>query len=144
MLGDTGTPSKKVGFKHWNGTKAIRSTDLTEALDGIIDELFSATAHHPEWVTDPIHAAGLVVEEAGELMQAALDHTYPNNNHKEGDTLDRMKKEAIQTGAMALRFLIHLQDYETQNEKKGGGHENLKPETGFWERLKRFFNSTFT
>jgi len=84
----------------------------SDALGNIFREFERATTLYPLWPTDPVHAAGIVTEEAGELIQAALDHTYCDLNHHDGDTLKRMEKEAIQTGAMALRFLVNLSKYK--------------------------------
>ncbi len=77
----------------------------TEAINSMYDELAKAEAKFPEWPRDPIHAAAIVSEEAGELTQAALQTAY-----EDGDP-EKMKKEAIQTAAMALRFLIHYEYY---------------------------------
>ena len=77
-------------------------------IDLIIEEYNRAKAMYPAWPADKIHAAAVVVEECGELMQAAIDHEYPTCNHR-GDTVERMKREAIQTAAMCLRFLEGLE-----------------------------------
>ena len=63
---------------------------------------------YPEWPKDRVHGAAICVEEAGELIQAALDHVKPELNHKEGDTVERMWREAVQTAAMAIRFMEDL------------------------------------
>lgn len=70
------------------------------AAQPLLDELARAETKFPTWPCDIVHAAAVVAEEAGELVQAALQLTY------EHSTLDAVKKEAIQTGAMALRFLL--------------------------------------
>lgn len=74
----------------------------SEAIGLILEELHRAEEKHPRWPDDVIHAVGILVEEAGEAMQAALDLTYAN-----GD-LDHLRKELAQTGAMAVRALINL------------------------------------
>lgn len=71
-------------------------------------ELVNAVSLHPSWPTDPVHAAAIVAEESGELVQASLQSVY--EPHKSG--LDNARQEAIQTAAMAVRFVIHLSDYE--------------------------------
>ncbi|RDE12140.1 MAG: hypothetical protein C4K49_10685 [Candidatus Thorarchaeota archaeon] len=71
-------------------------------IDSIFDELAAAEKKHPEWPEDKIHAVAIMVEEAGESMQAVLDYTYAN-----GD-IEHLKKELAQTGAMCLRVLMHL------------------------------------
>lgn len=65
-------------------------------------ELDRAEKKHPSWPDDLIHRAAIVSEEAGELLRASLQNNY------EGDRLIAMRKEAEQTGAMALRFLVKL------------------------------------
>jgi hypothetical protein len=75
--------------------------DVKDALLKIADELTKAMNKHTYWPQDNvIHAAAIVAEESGELIRAALQFEY-----EEGDG-DATLKEAIQTGAMAVRFLI--------------------------------------
>jgi hypothetical protein len=76
--------------------------ELIKALSFIRDELERAERKFPKFPTDPVHAAAIVVEEAGELQKAALEFTYEDGGWTQ------MFDEAIHTGAMALRFLIHL------------------------------------
>jgi len=90
----------------------------TLALIAIEEEYEKACTKYPLWPEDPVHAAGIVTEEAGELIQAALDHTYHDLNHHDGDTLKRMEKEAIQTVAMALRFLVNLSKYRKFDKRE--------------------------
>jgi NTP pyrophosphatase (non-canonical NTP hydrolase) len=71
-------------------------------VSDIVAELERAERKFPGWPVDPVHAAAVVVEEAGELQQAALQFTY------EGGGFDAMYKEAVHTGAMALRFLLNV------------------------------------
>ena len=59
---------------------------------------------HPVWPTDPVHAAAKLSEEAGEVLQAANDIL----EWKSTD-IERMKTEAIQAGAMAIRFLLNIE-----------------------------------
>ena len=51
-------------------------------------------------------------EESGELTQAALDFVYNNG------TIEHMKEEAVQCGAMAIRFLENLARYEKFKKAK--------------------------
>lgn len=76
------------------------------ALGEVLTELQRASKLYPNWPTDPVHAAAIVGEEAGELLQAALDHTYADLNHLGPNTDKRLKTESVQTCAMALRFLV--------------------------------------
>lgn len=74
----------------------------TEALKSIIHELSEAEIKHPGWPDDPIHAVAIMIEEAGESMQAAIDLYYGKG------TVDHLCEELAQTGAMAIRALMHL------------------------------------
>ena len=74
----------------------------SEAVCLIIEELIRAEEKFPEWPEDIVHGVAILIEEAGESMQAALDYVY-----LEGD-IDRIRKELIQVGAMAIRNLINL------------------------------------
>jgi hypothetical protein len=65
----------------------------------ILTELEYACEQHPGWPADPVHQAAIVAEESGELVQAVLQHVY--EPHKGGNPI----KEAVQTAAMAVRFM---------------------------------------
>ena len=69
------------------------------AIQDIVQELIIAKEKHPKWPKDWVHRAAIVQEEAGELIRAALQHEY------EDAMISDMEEEAIQTGAMAIRFL---------------------------------------
>lgn len=68
-------------------------------LNAIVDELKRAEQKHPNWPTDIIHAAAVVGEESGELIQASLQQRY------EGGSTFNCTNEAVQVAAMAIRFL---------------------------------------
>jgi len=76
--------------------------DVQHRLIQIAHEFQRATEKHPKWcgADDIIHGAAVVAEESGELVRAALMAQYENGSIVE------MQKEAVQTGAMALRFLL--------------------------------------
>ena len=65
---------------------------VQQAIELIIQELRSAQNQHPLFPTDPIHAVGIMAEEAGEATQAAHDFTYG------GKHAEKLQKEIIQTG----------------------------------------------
>ena len=71
----------------------------SEILDEIISELAMARKKHPNWPTDPIHAAAIVAEESGELIRAALQWSY------EGGAADAIGTEAIHTAATCVRLM---------------------------------------
>lgn len=74
------------------------------AMQLIMNELRDAETDHPTWPEECIHAASIVVEEAGELLRDCA--TFEEN----GDMrlIENMQIEAVQTGAMAMRFLKNL------------------------------------
>lgn len=77
------------------------------AISMVIDELNRATAKFPTWPTDPLHALAILGEEFGELNKAVLQLTYEPHKSSQADVL----MEAIQTAAMALRFIAGLPFY---------------------------------
>jgi predicted metal-dependent hydrolase len=77
---------------------------LQEVLLSIATEVSKAISKHPSWPADIIHRAAIVNEEAGELIQATLEYTYEPGK----STFDDIQKEAVHTGAMAVRFLMAI------------------------------------
>ena len=88
---------------------------LLEAIELIMNELESAQKQHPLFPTDPIHAVGIMAEEAGEATQAAHDFTYG------GKHADKLQKEIIQTGAMAVRNLINFHHFKANKSPQVEG-----------------------
>lgn len=87
-------------------TKPLTPTDIT--INEIFCEISNATAKFPTWPTDPLHALAVLGEEFGELTKDVLQLTYePHKTSREN-----VRKEAIQTAAMALRFAISLDEYQ--------------------------------
>ena len=78
---------------------------VDEILESFVLELSSAEQKFPVWPTDLIHAAGIMCEEAGETMQAALDWYYCF------DDIEKLKRELVQVGAMAMRCLKNIDQY---------------------------------
>ena len=74
-----------------------------DAIAIVCAEIDRATVTWKGWPSDPVHAAGVVAEEGGELLKAAMDYTYTW-----GDK-DHMLTEAVQTAAMAIRFVVAFQ-----------------------------------
>ena len=75
------------------------------AMKLIYEEYNTSIQQHPNWPTDPIHASAILAEESGELTQACLDYVYRDADGKAAFD------EAIQCGAMALRFLVNVGTY---------------------------------
>lgn len=76
------------------------------ALNRILDAYNDAITKHPDaaWPKDIIHMTAIMMEEAGEAMQAA------NNVVHEDASLEPLRTELAQTAAMCLRCLINLED----------------------------------
>lgn len=74
------------------------------AVEALLNELHDAEIQHPSWPEEAVHAAAIVVEEAGELLRDTA--TYEENG--DAKLITNMQIEAVQTGAMALRFLKNL------------------------------------
>ena len=72
------------------------------AENQIRNEFARAQRLHPIWPADIIHQAAVVAEEAGEVVKAANDYRY------HGGSLEDVRTELVQTGAMVLRMLINL------------------------------------
>jgi hypothetical protein len=89
---------------------------LDEAIEEIRKEVAKATAKFPTWPTRVIDAGNVVSEEAGELSKACLQATYEKHKIADGD----VKMEAVQTGAMAVRFLMSMDVYDCS---EGPQHE---------------------
>lgn len=82
---------------------------LVEILHSIVNELERAQKLHPVWPEDLIHQVAIQVEESGEALQAALNHVYHDAS------IELVRKELVQAGAMVLRCLISLKK-EVNNE----------------------------
>lgn len=99
-----------------NSLKAIGQLpdELLHILAIVVTELNGEIEKHPQWPKDHIHAAAIVAEESGELVRAALQHKY------EAGAPEEMYKEAIQTSAMGMRFLLNTVQYWLIYEKNTG------------------------
>ena len=85
------------------------SDKIKETLEAIRSELIDrAEKKFPLFPIDPIHAAAIVGEKAGELLQAALKVTYEKGQWE--DVYD----EAIDAAAMALRVLVMFEYLEAR------------------------------
>lgn len=92
-----------------NGIDNVHPAEISaELIGGVISEVGRAATKFPTWPTDPQHALNVLGEEFGELTKAVVQATYePEKNER-----DAVRKEAIQTAAMAIRFLLSLDRYE--------------------------------
>ena len=96
---------------------------VKQRLMMIARECDTACIKHPNWPDDKIHGAAVVAEESGELVRAALQYHYENG------TENAMILEAIHTGAMALRFLMHMElvlQVPTQSNEDYGAEPQIE------------------
>lgn len=78
-----------------------------DMIGAVWDELEKACAKFPNWPTDPLHALAILGEEFGELTKDVLQMAYePGKTNAEN-----VRNEAIQTAAMAMRFVASLDAY---------------------------------
>jgi len=75
-----------------------------EIVVEILKELESAEAKFPTWPDDPIAGEAIVAEESGELTRAANHFEWEPHKYESSS----LYKEATQTAAMAIRFLMYL------------------------------------
>ena len=73
------------------------------------EEWKRAVTKFPTWPTDPHHAFSVLSEEVGELAKAIVQFTY--EPHK-GVAMDDIREEAVQTAAMALRWIASIDRYD--------------------------------
>lgn len=88
--------------------EATAGGDVREAVALALAEVEKATRKFPTWPTDPLHALAVLGEEFGELTKEMLQSVY--EPHK--TVPEKVRTEAIQTAAMALRLLASLDRYE--------------------------------
>lgn len=85
-------------------------------MDIVQTELAAAKAKFPTWPIDPMHALAILGEEYGELTKAVVEATY---EPWKADLAD-VRREAIQTAAMALRFVENLDAYQFKPDAAHG------------------------
>jgi hypothetical protein len=113
----------------------IVADEIHLIIQDILAELARAEHLHPVWPGqgrrgDHIAAAAIVAEEGGEVLKAANNYAM----HGRG-SIGHLRAEAVQTGAMAVRFLLNLESVERQRINESARQElhdehNIEPETG--------------
>ena len=94
----------------------------TEAIEAVLSEMDAATRKCPTWPTDPLHAVAVLNEEVGELNKAVLQETYAPHKQNRGD----VRREAVQTAAMALRFLLSIDSYAYRKGEQHAQSDEVK------------------
>lgn len=86
-----------------------------KAVLQILEELDLAEQLHPSWPKDRVYQAAIVAEEAGEALKEALN-LRPEDYHSTTASIDKLRQELRQTGAMAIRALIGTYEVEEEEE----------------------------
>ena len=82
--------------------------NIEDTISEVLKEVEKATSKFPTWPTRGLDAIGVLGEEVGELYKEVLQMTYePHKTSKED-----IRTEAIQSAAMAIRFLMSLDKYD--------------------------------
>ena len=89
-----------------------RASDA-DIFDEVRAELSRARTRYPWWPSDMVHAAAVASEESGEVVKAVNNYFWSHGN----DTLDDIRKEAIQAIAMWTRFLTETSDMDTATRR---------------------------
>lgn len=97
----------------------LEMKETSRILTGIVHEYNKAKLKHPKWVTDILHADAIINKEKGELTKEILNLIYEDSN------IEQVKKEAYQLGAMVLRFIENLENYDLNNFKTLRNKQNL-------------------
>lgn len=99
--------------------------DLIDSiLAEIKAEVLKSQEKFPRWPIDILHATAVVAEESGEMVKGALQAVY----EPERSTIDDVRKEAVQTGAMAVRWLLNRGNYRLiQSRQMSDGYLNESP-----------------
>lgn len=92
----------------------VEDSRVLRLMYEVIEEVERASNKFPDYPTDPLHAVVILGEEFGELSKAVLQNTY--ETHKTNK--EEVRSEAIQTAAMALRFLMSLDEFEYIESKQ--------------------------
>lgn len=105
--------SEDFDVEKWDD-EPVQNRPVVAVIDEVMAELDNAVSKFPVYPTDPIHALAILGEEYGELNKVVLQYTYePNKTSK-----DEIRSEAIQTAAMAVRFLLSLERFEYKQSQQ--------------------------
>lgn len=104
-------PTPKPEFPSAQALNELHAREMArvaQPYEPVFAELGRAVAKFPTWPTDPLHALGVLHEEVGELSKEVLQLVY--EPHKTSPA--KVREEAIQAAAMALRFVLSLDAYD--------------------------------
>lgn len=84
-------------------TKALSDERVVDAVVDMLVELIRAEELHPVWPTDTLRQVAIMTGEAGEALQAGLHYAEGRGS------IEAIRTEVVQTGAMSIRARIHLE-----------------------------------
>ncbi|WP_140918678.1 Lar family restriction alleviation protein [Limnobaculum xujianqingii] len=104
----------EMAIAAWNRRAVNHSVPTDSPLSLLLlelkAELHRAVEAQSFWPTDAIHASAILNDITGGLTQASLDfHFYAAPRAL-------MRSDAIQVGAMALRFLLNIDSYKPEEK----------------------------
>ena len=83
--------------------KALSDDRVEKAVREILVELIRAESLHPVWPEDTLRQIAIMAGEAGEALQAGLHYAEGRGS------LQAIRAELVQSGAMSIRALINLE-----------------------------------
>lgn len=88
----------------------LRSHRLMHIRDDMVKEMERAEKKHPVWPADRLRQTAILVEEAGEALQATLNLIEYLDREQPDEAAvaaleSALESEVISTGAMAIRWL---------------------------------------
>lgn len=86
---------------------------ILDIIADVCSEVEKSEVYYPGFPLDAVHAAGMVTEAAGALMKASFLWAYDGHDPQE------IRQEAINTGAMAIRLLIHIHELKARMSETG-------------------------
>ncbi|MFA5137394.1 MAG: hypothetical protein WC489_08455 [Patescibacteria group bacterium] len=102
LVGGSTENVKAVVLVQLEGRTEQEEKKIESIFADFLAEFFAAEKKHPKWPKDAVRAVSILSEEAGEAVQAV------NSYEDEGGALEAVRHEIRQTGAMAIRSLLHM------------------------------------
>ncbi len=100
----------------------------SKIFSAIQKEFDQAILEQPRWSLDATQAGAMLMDKAGELMQATTDF-HEGTSRRAGDmatSRQQMQEEAVKVGVMVLRFLLHIPFYEPKSTRVDLSHRCVK------------------
>lgn len=94
---------------------------IDEIMFLVKEALEAAETDHPDFVDNAIEGAALIMEEAGECLQEVLNL----KEGKPGASVESIRLEAAQTAAVAIRFVLNVENLLSTEKRKEMGLQGL-------------------